>query len=221
MKYQQLRKISLQSGLVICMTFSAFSSMAQSIDDSTTTNAGNNSSISNNSNASVQDQGTLNPVAISPKQNFYGKVVGTVSESTSTLINNAMQIIGVRYRWGENVQTGFDASTFVKYVFKDTLGFLFPKKSDDMSKVGYRVSKDKLQPGDLVFFNTLQRENSHVGIYIGENKFIHAPARGAAVRVDDLTSIYWSLRFDGARRVEGGQSDKNFFQSQILENGKL
>jgi len=108
----------------------------------------------------------------------------------------------VRYRWGDSVQTGFDASAFVKYVLKDNLGFLFPVKTDDMSKVGLQISRDSLKPGDLVFFNTLKRQNSHVGIYVGENKFIHAPARGSGVRVDDMTSVYWNMRFDGARRVD-------------------
>jgi cell wall-associated NlpC family hydrolase len=148
------------------------------------------------------EEATVTPV----KQNFYGKVVGsvvgTVSDSSSALINNAMQLIGVRYRWGDSVQTGFDASAFVKYVLKDNLGFLFPVKTDDMSKVGLQISRDSLKPGDLVFFNTLKRQNSHVGIYVGENKFIHAPARGSGVRVDDMTSVYWNMRFDGARRVD-------------------
>jgi hypothetical protein len=136
------------------------------------------------------------------KPAFYRKVAVTVSDSTGSLINNAMQLIGVRYRWDDKVQTGFDASAFVKYVFKDNLGFLFPRKTDDMSKVGLQISRESLMPGDLVFFNTLQRENSHVGIYVGENKFIHAPARGSGVRVDDMTTVYWDKRFDGARRVD-------------------
>ena len=136
------------------------------------------------------------------KPAFYKKVAVTVSDSTASLINNAMQLIGVRYRWDDKVQTGFDASAFVKYVFKDNLGFLFPRKTDDMSKVGLQISRDSLMPGDLVFFNTLQRENSHVGIYVGENKFIHAPARGSGVRVDDMKTVYWDQRFDGARRVD-------------------
>ena len=153
------------------------------------------------------------------KQNFFGKVAGTVSGGSSTLINNAMQLIGVRYRWGDTAQqTGFDASAFVKYVFSDTLGFLFPNKSGDMSTVGSQVSRDKLKPGDLVFFNTLQRANSHVGIYVGEDKFIHAPARGASVRVDDMNSKYWEQRFDGARRVEMSDSAR---QQYVTDANKL
>jgi len=180
MKFQRLTKTSLLTSLVLTTLMSQFS-VAQSAEEVVT--------------------------PATPKQSFYGKVAGTVSDSTSSLINNAMQLIGVRYRWGEKVQTGFDASAFVKYVFKDNLGFLFPAKTDEMSKVGLQISRDNLKPGDLVFFNTLQRENSHVGIYVGENKFIHAPARGSGVRVDDMTTVYWDKRFDGARRVNPAIKD--------------
>lgn len=187
MKFQKLTKSSLFIGLVSLTTLCA-NGYAQSNDEITSANS-----------ATAQTNAVVTSV---PKPSFYGKVAGTVSDSTSSLINNAMQLIGVRYRWGEKVQTGFDASSFVKYVLKDNFGFLFPAKTEDMSKVGLTISRDSLKPGDLVFFNTLQRENSHVGIYVGENKFIHAPARGSGVRVDDMTSVYWDMRFDGARRIQ-------------------
>ena len=106
----------------------------------------------------------------------------------------------------------------MKYVFNDKLGFLFGDKTGDMSTVGFQISKDKLRPGDLVFFNTLQRANSHVGIYVGENKFIHAPARGADVRVDDLSTAYWEKRFDGARRVEAVQNMSESSRTQFLKD---
>jgi cell wall-associated NlpC family hydrolase len=76
------------------------------------------------------------------------------------------------------------------------------------------VSRESLKPGDLVFFNTLKRENSHVGIYVGENKFIHSPARGSGVRVDDMNSVYWDMRFDGARRVDQAKISKETLLSQ-------
>jgi len=190
MKNQRLRKLTSVLGLVFALGFGA-QAFAQSSEEQS---------------------------AAPAKQNFFGKVAGTVSDSTSTLINNAMQLIGVRYRWGETgQQTGYDASAFVKYVFNDKLGFLFPNKSTEMSKVGFQVSRDKLKPGDLVFFNTLQRANSHVGIYVGENKFIHAPARGADVRVDDMTSAYWEKRFDGARRVDSVQNMNEAARAQFLQ----
>jgi hypothetical protein len=71
-----------------------------------------------------------------------------------------------------------------------------------MSKVGLQIRKDELQPGDLVFFNTMRHTFSHVGIYLGDNKFIHAPSKGKSIRVDDMTKVYWEKRYNGARRVE-------------------
>jgi cell wall-associated NlpC family hydrolase len=201
---------------LIATSLVASVSFGQNIDDNQL--SGQNSTGSSNSlnlnNATTNT--TLNSSVSSPvKSNFYGKVTTQLSESSSSLINNAMNLIGVRYRWGDKVQTGFDASAFVKYVLKDNLGFLFPMKTtDDMSKVGLQVSRDSLKPGDLVFFNTLKREYSHVGIYVGENKFIHSPARGSGVRVDDMTSVYWDMRFDGARRVNESKFPKEALLSQ-------
>mgnify|MGYP000399663774 CR=1 FL=1 len=134
---------------------------------------------------------------------FVSTVSTAVADKTETLINNAMQLIGVRYRWGGNTpQSGLDCSGFVRYVFNDTFGFLLPRKSAQMSKVGLEIGKDELRPGDLVFFNTMRHAFSHVGIYVGNNKFIHAPSKGKAIRVDDMTKVYWEKRYNGARRLE-------------------
>jgi cell wall-associated NlpC family hydrolase len=132
------------------------------------------------------------------------KLVDSVSGRSENLINQAMELIGVRYRWNMDIpQSGLDGSGFVAYVFKDKLSFLIPRKSSQMSKVGKSITRDDLQPGDLVFFNTMRMTFSHVGIYVGENKFIHSPSKGASIRVDDMTSVYWDKRFDGARRLDG------------------
>lgn len=132
------------------------------------------------------------------------KLVDSVSGRSESLINQAMELIGVRYRWNTEVpQSGLDGSGFVAYVFKDKLGFLIPRKTSQMSRVGKSVSRDELQPGDLVFFNTMRLTFSHVGIYVGDNKFIHSPSKGTSVRVDDMSSLYWDKRFDGARRLDG------------------
>jgi cell wall-associated NlpC family hydrolase len=129
-----------------------------------------------------------------------------VVDKTESLINNAMQLIGVRYRWGGNTpQSGLDCSGFVRYVFNDTFGFLLPRKSAQMSKVGLEITKEELRPGDLVFFNTMRHAFSHVGIYVGDNKFIHAPSRGKSIRVDDMTKTYWDKRYNGARRLDSVQ----------------
>lgn len=136
-------------------------------------------------------------------KSFASTVSSAVVDRTETLINNAMQLIGVRYRWGGNTpQSGLDCSGFVRYVFNDTFGFLLPRKSAQMSKVGLEIGKEELRPGDLVFFNTMRHAFSHVGIYVGDNKFIHAPSRGKSIRVDDMTKVYWEKRYNGARRVE-------------------
>jgi cell wall-associated NlpC family hydrolase len=136
-------------------------------------------------------------------KSFASTVSSAVVDKTETLINNAMQLIGVRYRWGGNTpQSGLDCSGFVRYVFNDTFGFLLPRKSAQMSKVGLEIGKEELRPGDLVFFNTMRHAFSHVGIYVGDNKFIHAPSKGKSIRVDDMTKVYWEKRYNGARRLD-------------------
>jgi cell wall-associated NlpC family hydrolase len=144
-------------------------------------------------------------------------VTTSVADGTEQLINNAMQLIGVRYRWGGNTpQSGLDCSGFVRYVFKDTFGFLLPRKSAQMSKVGMEVKRDELRPGDLVFFNTMRHAFSHVGIYVGDNKFIHAPSKGKAIRVDDMTKTYWDKRYNGARRMDGAESMNEDQRQKLL-----
>lgn len=144
-------------------------------------------------------------------------VTTSVVDGTESLINNAMQLIGVRYRWGGNTpQSGLDCSGFVRYVFNDTFGFLLPRKSAQMSQVGLEVRKDELRPGDLVFFKTMRHAFSHVGIYVGDNKFIHAPSKGKSIRVDDMTKAYWEKRYNGARRMEGFDAMTEQQRQQLL-----
>jgi cell wall-associated NlpC family hydrolase len=146
------------------------------------------------------------------------RLVDSVSEKSESLINQAMSVIGVRYRWNAELpQSGLDGSSFVAYVFKDKLGFLLPNKSTQMSQVGKPITRDDLQPGDLVFFNTMRLTFSHVGIYVGDNKFIHSPSKGASVRVDDLSSVYWDRRFDGARRLDSGDALGGAERRELLD----
>ncbi|HQR84099.1 MAG TPA: C40 family peptidase [Polynucleobacter sp.] len=150
------------------------------------------------------------------------RLADSVTVKSDELINRAMEVIGVRYRWDmELPQSGLDGSSFVGYVFKDKLGFLLPRKSTQMSQVGKPVQRDDLQPGDLVFFNTMRLTFSHVGIYVGDNKFIHSPSKGANVRVDDLNSLYWDKRFDGARRLYNDGLDHSERQELLNEVNKL
>jgi cell wall-associated NlpC family hydrolase len=145
------------------------------------------------------------------------RLADSVTTKSDELINRAMEVIGVRYRWDTELpQSGLDGSSFVGYVFKDKLGFLLPRKSTQMSRVGKPVNRDELQPGDLVFFNTMRLTFSHVGIYVGDNKFIHSPSKGTNVRVDDLGSLYWDKRFDGARRLDGSDNLGNSERQELL-----
>jgi cell wall-associated NlpC family hydrolase len=145
------------------------------------------------------------------------RLADSVTGKSEELINRAMEVIGVRYRWdAELPQSGLDGSSFVGYVFKDKLGFLLPRKSTQMSRVGKPINRDELQPGDLVFFNTMRLTFSHVGIYVGDNKFIHSPSKGTSVRVDDLGSLYWDKRFDGARRLDGSDNLGDAERKELL-----
>lgn len=125
------------------------------------------------------------------------------SESAEKAAERALNFIGIRYRrGGSSPETGFDCSGFVSHVFK-TIGTALPRTAREMSHQGETVNKDELQPGDLVFFNTMRRTFSHVGIYLGNQQFIHAPASGGRIRIDDLREKYWGKRYNGARRLSG------------------
>ncbi|MCF8160828.1 MAG: C40 family peptidase [Polaromonas sp.] len=125
-----------------------------------------------------------------------------VTTKASDLVVNALGFLGVPYKMGGNsVETGFDCSGFVKAMYEQTVGLILPRKAEQQAAATQKIDRSELQPGDLVFFNTLRRAFSHVGIYIGDGKFIHSPKPGAQVRVESMGLSYWSHRFDGARRV--------------------
>ena len=120
------------------------------------------------------------------------------------VVVRALSLLGTPYRYGgASPDTGFDCSGLVRHVFASVLDRDLPRRSEEISAVGRPVSRAELQPGDLVFFNTLRRAFSHVAIYIGEGRFVHAPARRGRVRVEGLDDRYWATRFNGARRVIG------------------
>ncbi len=121
---------------------------------------------------------------------------------TGSILQQGMSYIGIPYRWGGNTEkSGFDCSGLVRAVFQNSIGVYLPRTAKEMSKIGDYVASHELKPGDLVFFNTMKRAFSHVGVYIGDNKFLHAPRRGQKVRVEDMTENYWTKRFNGARRI--------------------
>jgi len=139
------------------------------------------------------------------------RLQGFTSELTSraaVLAQQAIDLLGIRYQYGSNQpEHGLDCSGLVQYVFKEAWGKELPRTSLEISRVGERVDPADLQPGDLVFYNTLRRGFSHVGIYLGDDKFIHAPSRGGRVRIESMNINYWKKRFNGARRIHEPDQD--------------
>ena len=130
-----------------------------------------------------------------------------VEARTTELVMNSMAFLGVPYRRGGNTaDSGFDCSGFVRAIYEQTAGLVLPRKAEQQAAATQKIDKTELKPGDLVFFNTLRRAFSHVGIYVGNGKFIHSPKPGAEVRVEDMGLSYWSKRFDGARRVSADEA---------------
>lgn len=127
----------------------------------------------------------------------------TAKGRASELVVSAMGFLGVPYkRGGSSLETGFDCSGFVRAMYQQTIGLMLPRTADQQAAATQEIDQSELKPGDLVFFNTLRRAFSHVGIYVGDNKFIHSPKPGALVRVEDMRVGYWRARFNGARRVQ-------------------
>ncbi len=132
------------------------------------------------------------------------QVRSSVTDKASELVFTAMGFLGVPYRrGGSTADTGFDCSGFVRAMYEQTLGLVLPRRANEQAAATQKIDKQDLQPGDLVFFNTMRSAFSHVGIYVGDGKFIHSPRPGAQVRVEDMGGNYWQHRFDGARRVAG------------------
>ena len=130
--------------------------------------------------------------------------MSSTTSRINSLIDKSMSFLGIRYRSGGNgpASGGFDCSGLVKQVFGDALGVNLPRTAAGMAQLGDKVNGvQDLKPGDLVFFNTMRRAFSHVGIYVGDNRFIHAPSTGSVVRVEQIDSDYWRKRFNGARRL--------------------
>jgi cell wall-associated NlpC family hydrolase len=125
-----------------------------------------------------------------------------VSESAAELAFMALSLLGTPYAYGgSSPDTGFDCSGLVAYVYARALEARVPRRTSDLARAGVAVDGGDLQAGDLVFYNTLGWPFSHVGIYLGERRFVHAPSTGGAVRVADMRLDYWQRRFDGARRI--------------------
>jgi cell wall-associated NlpC family hydrolase len=149
----------------------------------------------------LQERGLLPAQVADDTQNL----VRQMRDRASDLVITAMNFLGVPYRrGGNNPDQGFDCSGFTRHIFENSLGLVLPRRADQQAHdAGLApVEKNELKPGDLVFFNTMKRAFSHVGIYVGEGKFIHSPRSGGQVRVEDMREAYWAKRFNGARRAD-------------------
>ena len=125
----------------------------------------------------------------------------SIDRSEALLI--ALMALGVDYRsGGRSTATGFDCSGLVAHIYEEAYGIRLPRTVIAQSETGFAVGTQDLEPGDLLFYDTLGRPNTHVGIYLGDGKFVHAPKSGSTVRVENLRSAYWTKRFNGARRIE-------------------
>lgn len=160
--------------------------------------------------ARAQDAPTGGYAPVSARKNMLGQwsqqisqAKDTVGQGAEDLVTHAMGLLGVPYKWGGTSETkGLDCSGLVRNVYEKTFGLVLPRRAEEQAAATESIERTELQPGDLVFFNTMRRAFSHVGIYIGDGKFIHAPRRGKRVKIDDMRSAYWQKRFNGARRVQ-------------------
>jgi cell wall-associated NlpC family hydrolase len=148
--------------------------------------------------ADAHTQESVEPSAHTPLQ-----MAHPYMERAREVIFYALSLVGIHYRWGgTSPQTGFDCSGLVGHVYRQIAGLVLPRDSYAMAKLGTPVAPDDLRPGDLVFFNTMRRPFSHVGIYLGDRRFVHAPSAGKAVDVVDMAAPYWAKRYNGARRID-------------------
>ena len=152
----------------------------------------------------IEDPADLTAIA-QAETGFAGQfkhVRQTMASRTSEMVVGALGFLGVPYRLGGvSVETGFDCSGFVRAMYDQAMGLALPRRAEEQARATEKIDRSDLRPGDLVFFNTMRRAFSHVGIYIGDGKFIHAPRTGSKVRVENMNVSYWQRRFNGARRV--------------------
>lgn len=127
------------------------------------------------------------------------------------IIASAMGFLGVAYRFGGASPTGFDCSGFMQYIFRKTYAINLPRTSAEQATVGTPVSRSELQPGDMVFFRTAGSRISHVGMYVGNNRFIHAPRTGKRIEITSLSNKYWNSKYATARRVKRNNA-QNFIR---------
>jgi cell wall-associated NlpC family hydrolase len=130
----------------------------------------------------------------------------TYQQAISELTSRSVLLLGTPYRLGgTSPAEGLDCSGLIVHVVQDAFRVRLPRTAEELGEVGARVTRQEIAPGDLVFFNTQRRPNSHVGVYLGEGRFVHAPTSRGVVRIETLHQRYWSDRFDQARRLIASQ----------------
>ena len=197
------RCLAQPAAICLVLTVASTAALAAPVDSPPLSPAAAASAASDPVTRFLVDKGLMSPVPASAHTE--PGFVSQVRDKASDMVVTAMNFLGVRYkRGGNDADTGFDCSGFTRQVFETSLGLVLPRRADEQAKAAglVKIKKDELQPGDLVFFNTLRRTFSHVGIYIGEGKFIHAPKPGGEVRVENMNFAYWAKRFTGARRAD-------------------
>lgn len=153
----------------------------------------------------LQRQGLIAAAAVDAVGAEAQPLVRQVRDAASDMVMSAMKFLGVPYRrGGDSAEHGFDCSGFTRHVFENSIGLALPRRADEQARDSKlrQVLRDELKPGDLVFFNTMRKAFSHVGIYVGDGKFIHSPRAGGEVRIEDMRQAYWNKRYNGARRPE-------------------
>jgi len=152
--------------------------------------------------AAITGCGSFAPAVVEPP----ASVQPAPRAERSEALLQALLALGVDYRYGgESPATGYDCSGLVAHIYLEAWGIRLPRSTAAQSRAGVPVSLAELQAGDLVFYDTQKQPYSHVGIYLGDGRFVHAPKTGAQVRIESLKSAYWSQRYSGARHIEPAQ----------------
>jgi len=141
--------------------------------------------------------------ALDPQTEEPPSFLDRYTDLAQDVLLKGLEKVGVGYRFGGVGMgaNGLDCSGFVQTVFEEAIGIMLPRTAREQAKQGEEVARSELKPGDLVFFNTMRRAFSHVGIYLGDHYFLHAPSSGGSVRLEDMQNSYWKQRYNGARRI--------------------
>lgn len=176
-------------------------------DNSSSNNKNNTISSSDNNNSPTQSDSEAKPLSKKSQ------------DAIANMLLQSVSLMGIAYKWGGNTpSTGMDCSGFVRYVYQKSLGINLPRTAAEQARVGKRISIDSLEPGDLLFFNSRRGSNTHVGIYLGNNKFIQSPRTGESIQISDLSNN-WRKNFNGAKRiVQEGQDGSGEIKLQNFQD---